>query len=102
MSPTARIDEQDAPLLLLKKATSSLDGESRTLVRTVLEQLMRRRTTLVIPHRLATRLSRDRIPVKSSNKASTQTSLPRTGYTPRGLGCGWSTLDRPTPRRGRS
>ena len=89
----ARIDEQDAPLLLLKKAKSSLDGESGTLVRTVLEQLMRRRTTLVIAHRLATRL----IPVKSSNKASMRTLLPRTGSTPGGLGCGWNTF---APRAG--
>ena len=51
----------DAPLLLLDEATSSLDAESETLVQTALEELMRRRTTLVIAHRLATVLSCDRI-----------------------------------------
>jgi hypothetical protein len=100
MSPMARIDGQDAPLLLLKKATSSLDGESGALVRTVLEQPMRRRTTLVIPHRLATRLSRDRIPVKSSNKASTQTFLPRTGSTARLARLQCEHARQPYPRAG--
>jgi ATP-binding cassette, subfamily B, bacterial len=57
----ARAILRDAPLLLLDEATSSLDAESETLVRTALEELMRRRTTLVIAHRLATVLSCDRI-----------------------------------------
>jgi ATP-binding cassette, subfamily B, bacterial len=57
----ARAILRDAPLLLLDEATSSLDAESETLVQTALEDLMRRRTTLVIAHRLATVLSCDRI-----------------------------------------
>ena len=57
----ARAILRDAPLLLLDEATSSLDAESETLVQTALEELMRRRTTLVITHRLATVLSCDRI-----------------------------------------
>jgi ATP-binding cassette subfamily B protein len=57
----ARAILRDAPLLLLDEATSSLDAESETLVQTALEELMRRRTTLVIAHRLATVLSCDRI-----------------------------------------
>jgi ATP-binding cassette, subfamily B, bacterial len=59
----ARAILRDAPLLLLDEATSSLDAESETLVQTALEELMRRRTTLVIAHRLATVLSCDRIMV---------------------------------------
>jgi ATP-binding cassette, subfamily B, bacterial len=57
----ARAVLRDAPLLLLDEATSSLDAESETLVRTALERLMQRRTTLVIAHRLATVLTCDRI-----------------------------------------
>jgi ATP-binding cassette subfamily B protein len=57
----ARAILRDAPLLLLDEATSSLDAESETLVRTALERLMQRRTTLVIAHRLATVLTCDRI-----------------------------------------
>ncbi len=57
----ARAILRDAPLLLLDEATSSLDAESETLVQTALEELMRRRTTIVIAHRLATVLSCDRI-----------------------------------------
>jgi ATP-binding cassette subfamily B protein len=59
----ARAILRDAPLLLLDEATSSLDAESETLVQTALEELMSRRTTLVIAHRLATVLSCDRIMV---------------------------------------
>jgi hypothetical protein len=43
---------------------------------------MRHRTTLVIAHCHATRLSRDRAPVKSPNKASTHTLLPSTVLGP--------------------
>ena len=64
----ARAILRDAPLLLLDEATSSLDAESETLVQTALEELMRRRTTLVIAHRLATVLSCDRIMVIDQGK----------------------------------
>ena len=52
---------RDAPLLLLDKATSSLDAESETQIAAALGDLMRTRTTLVIAHRLATVQSCDRI-----------------------------------------
>jgi ATP-binding cassette, subfamily B, bacterial len=64
----ARAILRDAPLLLLDEATSSLDAESETLVQTALEELMRRRTTLVIAHRLATVLSCDRILVMENGR----------------------------------
>ena len=64
----ARAILRDAPLLLLDEATSSLDAESETLVQTALEELMRRRTTLVIAHRLATVLSCDRIMVMEQGR----------------------------------
>jgi ATP-binding cassette subfamily B protein len=64
----ARAILRDAPLLLLDEATSALDAESETLVQTALEELMRRRTTLVIAHRLATVLSCDRILVMENGR----------------------------------
>jgi len=64
----ARAILRDAPLLLLDEATSSLDAESETLVQTALEELMHRRTTLVIAHRLATVLSCDRIMVMDQGR----------------------------------
>ena len=52
----------------LDEATSALDAESATLVRTALERLMQRRTTLVIAHRLATVLTCDRILVMDQGR----------------------------------
>jgi ATP-binding cassette subfamily B protein len=74
----ARAVLRDAPLLLLDEATSALDAESETLVRTALERLMQRRTTLVIAHRLATVLTCDRILVMDEGRLveqGTHTSL---------------------------
>jgi ATP-binding cassette subfamily B protein len=45
-----------------------MDAESETLVQTALQELMRRRTTLVIAHRLATVLSCDRIVVMEQGR----------------------------------
>ena len=68
----ARAILRDAPLLLLDEATSALDAESETLVQTALEELMSRRTTLVIAHRLATVLSCDRILVMEQGRVVEQ------------------------------
>jgi ATP-binding cassette subfamily B protein len=59
----ARAILKNPPILLLDEATSSLDSESERAVQEALEHLMRRRTTLVIAHRLATAINSDRIVV---------------------------------------
>jgi ATP-binding cassette subfamily C protein CydCD len=50
----ARAFLKDAPILILDEATSHLDAVSEAAVRRALEDLMHRRTTVVIAHRLST------------------------------------------------
>jgi ATP-binding cassette subfamily B protein len=57
----ARAILKDPRILILDEATSHLDTESEAYVQAALEQLMKRRTTLVIAHRLSTVLAADRI-----------------------------------------
>ena len=59
----ARALVRDAPVLLLDEATSALDAENERLVQRALDEAMRRRTTLVLAHRLATVLRANRIAV---------------------------------------
>jgi subfamily B ATP-binding cassette protein MsbA len=64
----ARAILKDAPVLILDEATSALDNESERWVQAALETLMRRRTTLVIAHRLSTVISADRILVMADGR----------------------------------
>ncbi|KQO76009.1 ABC transporter transmembrane domain-containing protein [Rhizobium sp. Leaf262] len=64
----ARAILRDAPILLLDEATSALDAESETLVQKALDELIRKRTTIVIAHRLATVLKADRILVMDEGR----------------------------------
>ncbi len=50
----ARAILRDAPILILDEATSALDAESEAMVQKALVNLMARRTTFVIAHRLST------------------------------------------------
>lgn len=57
----ARALLKDAPILILDEATSALDTESEFYIQAALEELMHKRTTLVIAHRLSTVEHADKI-----------------------------------------
>lgn len=59
----ARAVLRDPAILILDEATSALDAESEYLVQEALERLTKRRTTLVIAHRLSTVIGADRVVV---------------------------------------
>ena len=63
---------KDAPILILDEATSALDSESEKEVQAGINNLMQRRTTFVIAHRLSTVRDADRIVVLEQGKLDEQ------------------------------
>jgi ATP-binding cassette, subfamily B, bacterial MsbA len=59
----ARVFLKDPAIVVLDEATSSLDSESERLVEQAMEQLLVRRSTLIIAHRLSTVRRADRVVV---------------------------------------
>jgi ATP-binding cassette, subfamily B, bacterial MsbA len=57
----ARVFLKDPAIVVLDEATSSLDSESERLVEEAMEQLLVRRSTLIIAHRLSTVRRADRV-----------------------------------------
>jgi ATP-binding cassette, subfamily C, bacterial CydD len=64
----ARAFLKDAPLLILDEATANLDPDVETLVQEAMERLLRRRTALIIAHRLSTAHRADRIVVMDGGR----------------------------------
>lgn len=64
----ARAILENAPVLVLDEATSSLDSESEKLIQDALEELMEGKTAIVIAHRLSTIQNLDRIVVLEAGK----------------------------------
>lgn len=64
----ARAILKNPPLLILDEATSALDTQSERLVQQAMDRLMKKRTTLVIAHRLSTVRHADRIVVLAKGR----------------------------------
>jgi subfamily B ATP-binding cassette protein MsbA len=70
----ARALLKDAPILILDEATSALDAESERSVQNALDNLITRRTTVVVAHRLSTVRRADRIVVLVGGKIAEEGS----------------------------
>ena len=57
----ARALLRDAPILILDEALSAVDAENEAVIQSVLDRLMRGRTTLIFAHRLSSVVGADRI-----------------------------------------
>jgi ATP-binding cassette subfamily B protein len=64
----ARVVLKDAPILILDEATSSLDSVTEKAIQDTLGELMRKRTVLVVAHRLSTIAHLDRILVFNAGR----------------------------------
>ncbi len=70
----ARALLKDAPVILLDEATASLDVENESAVQAALSQLVRRKTVLIIAHRMRTVAGADHIVVLENGKVIQQGS----------------------------
>jgi ATP-binding cassette, subfamily B, bacterial len=68
----ARTLLKDPVILILDEPTSALDAESEALVQEALARVSRRRTTLIIAHRLSTVVDADRIVVLREGRVAEQ------------------------------
>lgn len=59
----ARVLLKDAPIVLLDEATASLDVENETLIQQAIGELVRRKTVLIIAHRMRTVANTDHVVV---------------------------------------
>ena len=59
---------QNAPILVLDEALSSVDAENEALIQEALDRLMQGRTTLIIAHRLSSIVGADRILVLDDSR----------------------------------
>jgi len=64
----ARAMLKNSPILILDEATASLDSKSEKLIQDALGKLMKKRTTIIIAHRLSTLRKMDRIIVLDKGK----------------------------------
>ncbi len=74
----ARAFLKDAPILILDEATANLDPEQEAEIQAAIERLLRRRTALIIAHRLNTVRNADKIVVLDNGliqEAGTHTAL---------------------------
>jgi len=70
----ARAILEDAPVVILDEATSSLDSYSEKLIQQALKRLLKRKTAIIIAHRLSTIMEADRILVIEKGKVVEQGS----------------------------
>ena len=68
----ARALASDPRLLILDEATSSVDPETERLIQTAISKMARKRTTLVVAHRLSTVRDADRILVMHNGRIREQ------------------------------
>jgi ATP-binding cassette subfamily B protein len=64
----ARAIVKDAPILLLDEVTSALDAENERLIKSYIQQQARKKTVLVIAHRLSTVIEADRIAIMDGGR----------------------------------